>query len=186
MTRRVTIAFGAAVLATVAFATPASADHLRAQVSVVATASEKTEQGYVLTARVRSSDGKAIGDTKVRFYDIVELFGEREMLIGTATTDVSGRASLAYLPATAGKREIIALFPGADHLPPVRGRVGLDATVAAPPYRAESSGLALFSTRVPYAVGVVVLVVWAVIAYAFISTARGVVTGARPRKGGTA
>lgn len=186
MSKRVGPAAAAIVLATLLLGGQATADHLRALVSVTATADASAAVGYVLTAQVRRSDGNAIGDTKIRFYDVVELFGEREMLIGTATTDASGRASLAYLPATTGKREIVALFPGADHLAPVRGRISLDATVAAPPYHPESSGLALFSTRVPYAVGVVVLVVWALIAYAFISTARGVMTGARLKKGETA
>lgn len=186
MSKRVGPAAAAIVLATLLLGGQATADHLRALVSVTATADASAAVGYVLAAQVGMSDGKPIGDAKIRFYDVVELFGEREMLIGAATTDASGRATLAYLPATTGKREIVALFPGADHLAPVRGHISLDATVAAPPYHLEPSGLALFSTRVPYVVGVVVLAVWALIAYAFISTARGVKSGARIRKGETA
>ena len=184
MTSRVPLTTATAVLALLLLAAPASADHLRAVVSVSAAAEARAEVGYVLTAQVRRSDGRAIGDTKVRFYDVVDFYGPREMLIGAAITDAAGRASLTYLPARAGQREIVALFPGADHLAPVRARMTLDATVAAPPYRAESSGLALFSTRVPYVVGAIVLAVWALIAYAFIGAARGVMAAARTGKGG--
>ena len=185
MTKHGLLAIVTAALAMLMVAAPASADHMRAIITVSAAAEARVEVGYVLTAQVRRSDGKAIGDTKVRFYDVVDFYGPREMLIGTATTDAAGRASLAYLPARTGQREIVALFPGAEHLPPARAKVTLDARVAAPPYHAESSGLALFSTRVPYVVGAVVLAVWALIAYAFIGAARGVMAGARTEKGGT-
>ncbi|HEX4744065.1 MAG TPA: hypothetical protein VFW12_05270 [Candidatus Limnocylindria bacterium] len=184
MTRRFPLILATAALAMLLLAGPASADHLRAVVSVSATAEARAEIGYVLTAQVRRSDGRAIGDTRVRFYDLVDFYGPREMFIGAATTDAGGRASLTYLPARTGPREIVALFPGADHLAPVRATMTLDATVAAPPYHAEASGLALFSTRVPYVVGVLVLAVWALIAYAFIGAARGVMAGARTGKGG--
>ena len=183
MIRGVTLALAFTALAMVSLASPAAADHQRARVTLSATPAAKVEQGYLVSAVCRLVDGKAIGNATVRFYDIVELFGEREMYIGSATTDASGTATLLYLPAQTGTRRIVARFSGGEHVGSVESRMTLEATVAAPAYHAEAPGLALFSTRVPYAVGVVVLAVWALIAYAFLSTARGIKSGARIRKG---
>lgn len=181
--RRALIAL-ASVLVTILLTAPAAADHFAARISLTISAGARAEVGYILTARVQRSDGKAIGSETVRFYDIVDLFGPREMLIGSTTTDATGRAELTYLPATAGERRIVALYAGSDHISPVRGQATLHATVTRTAYEPEPAGLALFSSRVPYVVGVVVLIVWALIAYAFISTVRGILTGARSGKGG--
>lgn len=184
---RILIAIAATVGVLLASATPALADHLQTQCIVSAHAAVKVENGYVLEVRLLTTDGKPVGDAAVRFYDVVELLGRREMLIGTATTDGRGTASLSYLPAQTGAHEIVVKFAGRDHYHATSGSLTLDAAVAAPRYAAEPSGLALFSTRVPYAVGAVVLIVWALIAFALFSTVRGVTTAAKDaRKGDSA
>jgi hypothetical protein len=54
-----------------------------------------------------------------------------------------------------------------------------EASVAAPSYQPETVALSGFTQVVTVAVGIVVLTVWALIAFALISTARGVRRGAR-------
>lgn len=172
-------ALAVTITATLLSASPAVADHQKAQVTVSAHASARLEQGYVLDVHLQTSDGRPVNEATVRFYDVVEFFGRREMLITSAVSDGQGRASVTYLPARTGAREIVVRFPGRDHIAPAQGRLTLQAIVAAPQYKAEPSGLALFSTRVPYVVASVVLVVWALIAFALFGTARGVLRGTR-------
>ncbi len=145
----------------------------------------KASDGYALRATVRTKDGAAAGSATVRFYEIVDLFGQREMYIGTATTDGTGAASIAYLPSRVGSHQIVARTVAAGQLDAAVGWSTFESSVAAPPYVAPTRPLAAFSDRVPYAVGLVVLGVWSLIAFALLATARGVIGGARSpdRKG---
>lgn len=157
----------------------ALADHLRAICDVTAEASAKVEQGYVLAVRLRTSDGRPVNETAVRFYETVDFFGRREMYLGAATTDGQGNTSLVYLPAQLGAHEIVARSAGHDHFTAAEGRTTFEATVAAADHQREPAPLAAFSAALPYAVGLGVLAVWALLAYALIGTARGVLGGAR-------
>jgi hypothetical protein len=166
----------------------AVADHQRAICFVEARASTRLELGYVLDARLVTTDGRPVNEATVRFYESVDFFGTREMLLGSAMTDGQGRASFTYLPAQVGTHEIIVKFAGRDHFLATTGRTTLLAEVAAEPYVVEPAPLASFTAKVPYAVGSLVLAVWALIGFALIGTARGVIGGARSniRKGDTA
>ncbi|HET7700957.1 MAG TPA: hypothetical protein VFM06_08855 [Candidatus Limnocylindria bacterium] len=154
---------------------PASA----ARVRVVVRPLEKAEQGYALEAILVAPDGKALTNTPVAFYELVDLFGTREMHLGDATTDGRGSATLGYLPARTGSHQIVARSPRQGAIIASEGRLSFDATVSAPAPRFEPSALATFSDRVPYAVGILVLLVWSLIAFALFGTARGVIGGAR-------
>lgn len=181
--RRLGAILGLAIAATLGLADVALADHVRALCHVTVTSSAKLEQGYVLSATVTTADGRPVNEATVRFYELVEFAGPREMLIATATTDGQGKASTTYLPASTGVREILVRFPGREHVLAASDRTTFDATVAAPPYRVEAPALSAFSAAVPYGVAVVVLSVWSVIAFALLATARGVLRGARDRAG---
>lgn len=186
---RLAIAVALAAPLTGALGTSASADHVRAIAEVAVAGHEKLERGYVLSVRLRGSDGRPVNSATVRFYESVELFGAREMLIASALTDGQGNAQITFLPAKLGSQEIIVRFPGREHVASAVARHTFDATVAAAPYRQPTPPLAAFSAAVPYGVGVVVLAVWALIAFAFLGTVRGVLQGARQRimtKGDTA
>ena len=158
------------------------------KVALTTTPAAKVESGYVISVTVTSPAGKPVNDATVRFYDVVELFGQREELIGTGTTDGQGRTAIAYLPATTGTHQIVARFAGQGSLTPSLGVTTLEATVSAPAYKVDRPPLAIFSGYVPYAAGVVVLAVWGLIALSLFGTARGVVARANEshRKGETA
>jgi len=162
-----------------AFGNVALADHLKAICDVRATASAKLDQGYLLAVRLHTSDGKPVNETAVRFYQLVDFFGKREMYLGTATTDGQGNAALTFLPPTLGHVEIVARSGARDHFTAAEGRTTFEAAVAAPAYEAETVPLSGFTKVVTGAVGTIVLAVWALIAFALISTARGVRRGAR-------
>lgn len=163
---------------------PATAARLR----VTAQPLPETQRGYGLAVTVVAPDGKALVDAPVRFFELVELFGSREMLLGTGITDGRGNASYAYLPARAGAHQIVVRSQSQGRVTAGEGRLTFEASVAEGPLPAEHSSFAAFSDRVPYAAGVIVLVVWGLIGFALLSTARGVIGDARTtsHKGETA
>jgi hypothetical protein len=145
-----------------------------ARVEVTTRAAAKAELGYVIETRVVSPDGKPVNDAVVRFYQLVDFFGPREELIGTARTDGQGNAALTYLPASTGSHEIAVRFAGQGSLVPSVGTATFEATVASPPYRSDEPVLLAFTRLVPYAAGAIVLSVWGLIAFALFGTARGI------------
>lgn len=140
---------------------------------------EKTERGYLLEATVRAPSGDALADANVKFYELVDLFGTREMYIGSGVTDGRGVASIAYLPAHTGTHQLVVRTGQNGKVSAGEARVTFEASVAAPAVAPQRPLLAQFSDRVPYAAGVLVLAVWALIAFALFATARGVIGGAR-------
>ena len=176
-TRGIVVAVAAALM--LAFGNVALADHLKAVCEVQAAASAKMDQGYVLSVHIHTTDGKPVNETAVRFYQVVDFFGQREMYLGSAVTDGQGNAALAYLPAELGPHQILVRSAAKEHVGSAEGRTTFQATVAAAAYRPEAVPLADFSKVVTAVVGAIVLTVWALIAFAFVSTARGVRRGAR-------
>ena len=158
------------------------------KITIKTAPAEKTQLGYAVTAQVTSPAGKPVGDATIRFYDVVDLFGQREELIGSAVTDGQGNALIYYLPASIGTHKIVARFPGQGTLTPSLGVTDFEAAVAAPAYKVDPQPFAAFSRYVPFAAGAIVLSVWALIAFSLIGTARGVVSRANEtiRKGDTA
>lgn len=158
------------------------------RVTLATVPAAKPEQGYTISVKITSPAGKPVNDAMIRFYDVVDLFGQREALIGSAVTDGQGLTAITYLPATTGAHQIVARFAGQGSLTPSLGVVDLEATVAAPPYKVDEPRLATFSRYVPYVAGVLVLAVWGLIALSLFGTARGVVANANAsnRKGDTA
>lgn len=180
--RRWALAIGLLVVLTAVMGNVALADHVRVLADVSVAPAEKAAQGYTLSIRLRTSDGKPVNEATVRFYEVVELLGRREMFITSVRTDGQGFASTTYLPARTGRLELIARCSGRDHLLPLEQTFSFDATVAAPPYEAAEVPLASFTALVPYGVGVVVLAVWALIAFALFGTALGIRRGRRDQQ----
>lgn len=158
------------------------------RVALAVTAGAKPELGYVVSASVTSPAGAPVSEATVRFYDVVELLGQREELIGSGVTDGQGNVAISYLPASAGTRQIVARFAGQGELAASLGTTTFAATVTAKPYTVDRPPLADFSNAVPYGVAVIVLAVWGLIAFSLFGTARGVVATANSprRKGDTA
>jgi hypothetical protein len=129
------------------------------------------DRGYVLDARIVSkADGKAVANAVVRFYDVVQLLGTREMLIGSATTDGLGTVSIYYKPAQGGQHRIIAR-PASAALAATDGVATIDATViAGASYARERLPLDRFSVNLPLAGETVLLVVWGLFAFVLIGS----------------
>jgi len=161
-----------------------AADPVHAICFVDAKPSAKLEQGYTIGVRLLVTQTQPVAGAMVHLYEVVDLFGSKEMLIGMVTTDGQGQGSLNYLPAQRGSHEIVARFPGMPGYASTEGRTTFQADIAAPPYVVEPAPLVDFTSKVPYAVGALVLAVWGLIAYALIGTARGITSGARIKNNG--
>lgn len=177
--RRTVAVIVAALMLLVGLATPVLADHVRVLSTIAVAPAEKVEQGYRIEVRLRTSEGRPVNEATVRLYQVVELFGEREMYITSVLTDGQGVGSTVYLPARTGRHELIARWPGREHLPDLEERFVFEAALAAPAYREATVPLASFSAAVPFGVGVVVLSVWALIAFALFGSAIGIRRGRR-------
>ncbi|MDE3113375.1 MAG: polysulfide reductase NrfD [Chloroflexota bacterium] len=140
--------------------------------------SDDMTRGYVLQTRI-TKDTKPVPQVDVRFYEVVDLLGSREMLIGSRITDAGGQASVVYLPAELGHHDlVIRAAQGEQTVAETRG--AFDAAVAAPlAYTPERLPLERFSVDLPLIAGGVLLIVWALFAFAFVGTARMVASGAR-------
>lgn len=179
MTRRIGLALVGCAIATLLLGTVALAAPQRASIDITVGPAAKAAQGYTLTVRIRTTDGKPVNEAAVRFYEPVDLFGARQMYLGSVTTDGQGGGTFVYLPAQLGSHQVIAKLAGSDLVSAAEGKTTFEATVAAPSYQTQVVPLADFSKVVTAVVGGVVLTVWALIAFAFFSTARGVRRGAR-------
>ena len=176
------LALGTLIALTAGLGNVALADHVRVTANVTVAPAEKAEQGYTLSVRLRTADGKPVNETTVRFYQVVDLFGEREMYITAVLTDGQGSASTTYLPAATGRLDLVARSSGRDHFLDTEERFTFEASVAAAPYRLAPVPLAPFTDRLPYGVGAVVLSVWALIAFALVGTALGIRRGRRDQR----
>jgi hypothetical protein len=179
MTRRIAATLALSLIAMLLLATVAFAATQKSTIQLSVAAAAKPEQGYAIAVRVRTDDGRPVNEATISFYEPVDLFGAREMSLGSTTTDGQGQGTFLYLPAQLGSHQIIARFAGRDQVARAEAKTTFDADVAAAAYRPETVALSGFTQVVTVAVGVIVLSVWVVIAFALISTARGVRRGAR-------
>lgn len=136
----------------------------------VATAAPRTPgQGYSISAQVTTAAGKPVNSVTLSFYIAVDLFGPRQMLAGTATTDGQGRASIRYTPSWEGQHDVVVKFAGSPSFGATEGKGSFMSAVAIAPHENERLPLAGFSDRLPLAVGAVVLGVWLAIIFALVS-----------------
>ena len=111
--RSFTLAALVSVFAAAAFASTAQAqDFARAELELIIT-SETAVGDTVQLQAVVTADGAPLPEIEVIFRRSVEFFNTgSEVLIGRATTDAAGRASVDYSPRSEGEVLITAEFDG--------------------------------------------------------------------------
>lgn len=128
----------------------------------------------LLTATLTTADGKGVNSRQVGFYQQVELLGSREMDLGKGTTDSSGTATLIYQPAEAGAQTIKVYFSGGSGLASAQASSTIQVTDAHSAFETEALLLSPVVQWMPVAVGVLVLVLWAILHGVFVVTVIGV------------
>lgn len=66
----------------------------------------------ILSATINDADGSVVGGVVLNFYVENDAFGPKLMKVGSATTDVTGTASLSFEPKWEGENKVTVIFPG--------------------------------------------------------------------------
>jgi len=132
-----------------------------------------------LQATVTGADGTAQSQVAVTFMAATEFFGERWVPIGNALTDTSGTATVIYTPTWNGEQRLVARVSGvegADESEPIV----IQISGALPAIASEPQSLPIVRAwALPIGVAVVVLV-WIVLAFLFLSAVIGIARRPRP------
>jgi hypothetical protein len=152
----------------------------RAFTTVTSAQAKREDKGYTLEARLVGKDGKAIANTDIAFYDVLQLLGTREMLIAVAKTDGYGVATIEYLPASGGRHTINVRPLQWDRLAATQATATIDAARVAPVvYARERLPLDPFSARLPAIGTAVVAVIWGLFAFVVLGSAYLIPRGKR-------
>jgi len=134
----------------------------------------------VLTATLKTADGKPLSDRSVSFYEQVTFLGQpRQALLGTAITDSTGAAGIVYQPARKGKDAIIARFASSGGYQGAEAKMSLDVEQVVPAFAAEPVPLAGVGAGLAIAFAVLVVGVWAILLTVFLRTVIGIRVAAR-------
>ena len=100
-------------------------------------ADEREDGSWMLTATL--ARGAAVQSQQtVEFFQVVDFFGQRQVPLGSATTDAAGTASRLYTPTSNGPQEIVARHAG-----------GAGTTVSEPVHITVSGAAPLIPGRGP-------------------------------------
>ena len=116
-----------------------------------------------LRATLTSAEGKPLGDRAVNFYQRVMLFGERDALIGTGTTDSTGYVAIDYQPVEDGSQMILARFLGDPSAGPAEASNTIQVRDSVPVYAPPPLPLASVRQWLPLGLATLVLATWAVL-----------------------
>jgi Big-like domain-containing protein len=149
--------------------TPSEATHL------TLSAPAKGAKGH-LTLRATLSDeaGKPVTGKLVSFYEHVQLFGGRDALLGSATTDSTGYVAIDYQPVETGSQTIKVQFSGDDELATSSASSNITVNDATPLYSPEPLPLAGVRQWLPLGLASLVLATWAVLLGVSLRTIRGI------------
>jgi hypothetical protein len=128
----------------------------------------------IVSAKLAGPDGRPVSGQEISFYVPVELFGNREAYVGSATTDATGVAALGYQPAQVGRQQIIARFSGASTYAPSEASRDVEVSEVAPAFRTESLPFAGLREWLPMGLIALVIVVWGILLGVFVGTVRAI------------
>jgi hypothetical protein len=127
-----------------------------------------------LSARLATEDGKPVSGQEIEFLVPVELFGNREAFVGSATTDSTGLATVGYQPAQSGRQTVVARFTGGSAYATSEASAEIQVGEVVPAIRTEPLPFAGLRDWVPAVLVALVLTVWGVLLGVFLGTVRGI------------
>jgi hypothetical protein len=134
-----------------------------------------------LRATLVTTEGKALGERQVTFFEQVTVFGPRDALLGTATTDSTGYAAIDYQPAELGSQRIVVRFNGDEQYAPSLANSSIDVREVVPIYPPAPLPLASVRQWLPLGLASLVLGTWAVLLGVTLRTVLGVRAAGRRR-----
>jgi hypothetical protein len=127
-----------------------------------------------LSAKLTTADGKPLSGQAIDFYMPVELFGDRDAFVGTATTDSAGGATLGYQPAQVGPQTIIARFSGVAAYAASEARAEIQVADVVPAIKAEPLPFAGLREWLPLGMLALVVLAWGVLLGVLLGTVQGI------------
>ena len=117
----------------------------------------------VLSATLVGPNGKLLADQQIQFYQRVDLFGQREALLGASSTDSSGVAVLVYEPVERGRLSLVARFAGDASLAKAESTASVDVIDTTEALPTEPLPFAALRPWLPFGIGGAVASVWLVL-----------------------
>jgi hypothetical protein len=127
----------------------------------------------ILSATLTTTDGKPVGDRTVEFYQQTSIFGDRESHIGSAVTDSSGTAVLAYRPAQTGQQTISIYFTGGSGLVSTSTTGTITVNEVAALFESHPLPLVLLGQWLPVVLAAFVVAAWGVLLGTFVKVVVG-------------
>jgi hypothetical protein len=150
-----------------------------AEPAEVALSMTEAEDGaLLLQAVVTDQENTPVGGVSVRFGYRVDFFGQRTVPIGSASTDVVGRASILYQPTWNGPQEIVARAGSAGGSVTTASLTAIVSGVS-PALPAEREVLPTVRAWATPVAALVVALVWLTLAVIFLSAVIGIARAGR-------
>ena len=127
-----------------------------------------------LSAKLTTADGKPLNGQQIDFYVPVELFGDRQAFVGTATTDSAGGVTLGYQPAQVGRQAIIARFAGGAAYAASEASAEIQVGEVVPAIKTEPLPFTGLREWLPLGMLALVVLVWGVLLGVFLGTVQGI------------
>lgn len=115
------------------------------------------EGQLALSATLTTADGKPLSGREVSFDQQVQFMGERDLYLGTGTTDSTGAVAVAYQPTQKGHHSIKVYFAGDERYGAAVATSSIEVTAVIEPFEPEQLPLAGVRQWLP--IGLVALVV---------------------------
>lgn len=172
----------AAVLAADPIATEGS-EAMIAPAGVELQAQPAKDGAWQVKAQVVDSAGVPVAGTEVRFSVAVQFLGPRRIFLGSAPTDVTGRAAFVYRPTWNGVHSLIAEVGEEDGGAVVAGQLAVDVESVTAPIAPDPVALPTVRTLAVPLAALLVASVWAVLGLVFLMAVVGI-WRARPQRRG--
>lgn len=129
---------------------------------------------WQLQARVVDASGQPIGGQDVLFTVAVDFLGSRNIVLGSAQTDVAGKATLRYRPTWNGLHALAAQAVDADGTVSVTGQSSIQVDGVDPPVARDPQSLPTMRAWAVPVAALVVAAVWLLLGFLFVAAVIGV------------
>ncbi len=139
----------------------------------------KQPDSLLITALLTGADGEPLEGYRIEFLVDVDFPGAERLVIGSKTTDATGKATIQYQPSWDGTHSLSARSQRSRTHPSATAEMSIEVSGAARTYVEAPRGLAPLRNRLPLAMGGVVLAVWATLAFVALRTVLGIAGAGR-------
>jgi len=137
---------------------------------------DKSGQHIVLTARLTGSDSQPMSDESISFGEMQSFMGNENLIpLGSGVTNALGTVSFTYVPLVTGTHTVRVFFSGDGNYLGSQSSIVVNVTSVTPPPNGDAPlTLASISCWVLLAVGIVVAVVWILLAAVIVGVRRSI------------